>query len=103
MTVESLPLRRGRLDLRSALRRLAKREVTRLLVEGGGEVHASFLEQGLADQLVLYLAPRIIGGREALSLVGGDGPRRIVDGTRLKRMVSYRVGSEIVVEAEVRT
>ncbi len=103
VTVERLPLRRGRLDLRSALRRLAKREVTRLLVEGGGEVHASFLEQGLADQLVLYLAPRIIGGREALSLVGGDGPRRIVDGTRLNRMVSYRVGSEIVVEAEVRT
>ena len=100
--VERLPLRRGRLNLRTALRRLAKRDVTRLLVEGGSEVNASFLEQGLADQVVLYLAPRIIGGREARSLVGGEGPRRLVDATRLNHMVSYRVGSEIVVEAEVR-
>ncbi len=103
VTVEGLPLRRGRLNLRTALRRLAKRDVTRLLVEGGGEVHASFLEQGMADQLVLYLAPRIIGGRKARSLVGGEGPRRLVDGTRLNHMISYRVGSEIVVEADVRT
>lgn len=103
VTIERLPLRRGRLNLRTALRRLAKRGVTRLLVEGGGEVHASFLEQGLADQLVLYFAPRIIGGREARALVGGKGPGRLVDATRLNHMISYRVGSEIVVEAEVGT
>ena len=101
-TVERLPLRRGRLNLRAALRRLGKRDVTRLLVEGGGETHASFLEQGLADQLVLYLAPRIIGGRGARGVVGGEGPRRLVDATRLDRMVSYRVGSAVVVEADVR-
>jgi diaminohydroxyphosphoribosylaminopyrimidine deaminase/5-amino-6-(5-phosphoribosylamino)uracil reductase len=102
VTVERLPLRRGRLELQSALSHLAERDVTRLLVEGGGELHASFLEQGLADRVVLYLAPRLIGGRDARALVGGEGPRRLVDAAQLERLVSYRVGADLVVEADMR-
>jgi diaminohydroxyphosphoribosylaminopyrimidine deaminase / 5-amino-6-(5-phosphoribosylamino)uracil reductase len=100
-TVERLPARDGRLDLRELLRRLAGRDVTRLLVEGGGEVHGSFLEEGLADRLVLYLAPRIIGGRDARPLVGGTGPMRLADAVTLSRPISYRVGSDLVVEGDL--
>jgi riboflavin biosynthesis pyrimidine reductase len=42
------------------------------LVEGGGEVHAYLIERGLADELVLYLAPKVVGG-PAKSWVGGEG------------------------------
>ena len=101
-TVERVPLSRGRLDLKRLLRSLAQRDINRLLVEGGGEIHASFLRQHLADRMVVYLAPRVIGGRDARSLVGGEGPRRLADAPRLERLVSYRVGPELVVEADLR-
>lgn len=62
----------GRLDLRHLGTELAKAGLTSVLVEGGGEVHASLLEHQLADQLVLYIAPKIVGG-PARSWVGGPG------------------------------
>ncbi len=100
--VERLPLRRGRLNLEKSLRYLGGREVTRLLVEGGGELHGSFIGQRLADRLVLYLAPLLIGGRAARSLVGGEGPRRLSGATQLAHVISYRVGAELVIEADIR-
>jgi len=99
--VERLPARAGRLDLRRLLRRLADRGVTRVLVEGGGEVLSSFLEQRLADRLVLYIAPRIIGGREARALVGGAGPARLRGAAALSQPISYRVGADLVVEGDL--
>jgi diaminohydroxyphosphoribosylaminopyrimidine deaminase/5-amino-6-(5-phosphoribosylamino)uracil reductase len=80
---------------------LAECGVTRVLVEGGGELHASFLSQGLADRLALYLAPKLIGGREARSLVGGLGPRIMDDAVTLKRVRTTRIGEEILVEADL--
>jgi diaminohydroxyphosphoribosylaminopyrimidine deaminase / 5-amino-6-(5-phosphoribosylamino)uracil reductase len=64
--------RDGRLDLDELGRRLAEASVCSVLVEGGGEVHASLLARGLADELVLYLAPKVVGG-PAPSWVGGRG------------------------------
>jgi diaminohydroxyphosphoribosylaminopyrimidine deaminase/5-amino-6-(5-phosphoribosylamino)uracil reductase len=53
-------------------RRLGDDGVTSVLVEGGGEVHATFLAARLADQVVLYVAPKVVGG-PAPSWVGGAG------------------------------
>jgi diaminohydroxyphosphoribosylaminopyrimidine deaminase/5-amino-6-(5-phosphoribosylamino)uracil reductase len=64
--------RSGRVDLRPLARRLADAGVTSVLVEGGGELHASLLAGRLADELVIYLAPKIVGG-PAKSWVGGRG------------------------------
>jgi diaminohydroxyphosphoribosylaminopyrimidine deaminase/5-amino-6-(5-phosphoribosylamino)uracil reductase len=66
--------RNGKLDLKRLARRLGSEGITSVLVEGGGEVHASFLAQKLADELVLYVAPKIVGG-PAKSWVGGAGVR----------------------------
>ncbi len=64
--------RNGRLDLGALARRLGEAGMTSVLVEGGGEVHASFLARRLADQVILYIAPKIVGG-PARSWVGGKG------------------------------
>lgn len=66
------------LDLPALAQRLGGLGLTSVLVEGGGEVHASFLEARLADQLVLYIAPKIVGG-PAKSWVGGVGLAALVD------------------------
>jgi diaminohydroxyphosphoribosylaminopyrimidine deaminase/5-amino-6-(5-phosphoribosylamino)uracil reductase len=63
-----------RVDLLSLLEALGQREVTSVLAEGGPTVTASLLEQGLADKLVFYLAPKVVGGRRAPGPVGGEGP-----------------------------
>ncbi len=51
----------GRPDLAAMLMELAKRNVTRLLVEGGATVHAAFLDRGLADRLEIFTAPMTLG------------------------------------------
>jgi diaminohydroxyphosphoribosylaminopyrimidine deaminase/5-amino-6-(5-phosphoribosylamino)uracil reductase len=53
---------RGRPDVAAVLVELARRGITRLLVEGGAGVHASFLDRGLADRLEIFGAPTILGG-----------------------------------------
>jgi len=62
----------GKLDLHELAPALAEQHITSVLVEGGGEVHAYMLEHGYADELVLYIAPKVVGG-PAKSWVGGKG------------------------------
>ena len=76
--------------------------MTRLLVEGGGELHAAFIGEHLADRFLLYVAPRLIGGKGARALVGGEGAAMMNDVNELKYHCSYRVGKEIVIQAELR-
>jgi diaminohydroxyphosphoribosylaminopyrimidine deaminase / 5-amino-6-(5-phosphoribosylamino)uracil reductase len=72
--------RRGRVAIAALLRQLGKRGVTSVLVEGGGEVHASFLAARAVDELRLVVAPLVLGGRGATagpSWVGGVGVARL--------------------------
>jgi diaminohydroxyphosphoribosylaminopyrimidine deaminase/5-amino-6-(5-phosphoribosylamino)uracil reductase len=62
----------GRIDLWELGKQLAEAKICSVLVEGGGEVHAYLIERGLADELVLYIAPKVVGG-PAKSWVGGAG------------------------------
>jgi 2,5-diamino-6-hydroxy-4-(5-phosphoribosylamino)pyrimidine 1'-reductase len=62
-----------RVDLGLALQTLKKLGVNRIMVEGGGTLIAEFLRLGLADELQLYVAPKLFGGANAPSLVAGDG------------------------------
>ncbi len=66
----------GYIDVRALAPALAAQQIQSVLVEGGGEVHAYLMNQGLADQLVLYLAPMTFGGA-APSWVGGKGHQTI--------------------------
>lgn len=62
-----------KVSLKEVLRILGELEIMNLLVEGGGEVIASFFEQKRVDKVFLFLASRIIGGKEAPSWVEGKG------------------------------
>ena len=73
VSVWSLPGRKGGVDLRRLLERLAADEVTGLLVEGGGETLFGFLRDGLVDRVAVFFAPRVLGGRAAPGGVGGAG------------------------------
>jgi diaminohydroxyphosphoribosylaminopyrimidine deaminase/5-amino-6-(5-phosphoribosylamino)uracil reductase len=65
------------------------------MIEGGGEVHASFFAEGLVDKVQAYIAPIIIGGREAPGPVGGDGVRSLSDAMRLHEVDATRLGDDL--------
>jgi len=99
--VVAVPRRRAKLDLEAVLLGLAERGVTRLLVEGGGAVHGSFLDRGFVDRVVLYVAPKILGGSRSRSWIEGDGVKWVRDAHALRDGRWARVGDEWMLEGYV--
>lgn len=88
------PSQAGRVDLTALLRHLGAQEVTHLWVEGGGHVHAAFLEAGLAHRLVAFYAPLILGGETAPRAVAGSGLRFPDRAVRLSEIEARRIGPD---------
>lgn len=82
--VEILGLRSSRsgLDLNGLLKEFGRRRMTNIMVEGGGRTLGAFLDAGLADEAVVFVSRRLIGGRQAPSALSGQGPARIADSPR---------------------
>jgi diaminohydroxyphosphoribosylaminopyrimidine deaminase / 5-amino-6-(5-phosphoribosylamino)uracil reductase len=95
------PARRPELDLRWLLKRLGSEEVTSLLVEGGGEVNASFLLQGLAQRVAFFYAPKVLGGHDSRRAVAGQGASRWNEVLSLTEVEWRRVGPDLVLSARV--
>jgi len=89
----------GRVELESVLKELGKREVVSILLEGGGVLNSSFLEAGLVDKFILFLAPLIIGGKNAPGAFGGDGSAKLDDALRLGDLGIKRIGEDLMVTA----
>jgi diaminohydroxyphosphoribosylaminopyrimidine deaminase/5-amino-6-(5-phosphoribosylamino)uracil reductase len=87
----------GRVALAPLLDELGRRGIISLLVEGGSEVHASFFADGLVDKVQAYIAPRLVGGREAPGPIGGAGVERLVDAVPLRGMDVTRLGTDLLV------
>ena len=92
--------RDGRVDLGALLSELFNREVRAVLVEGGGEVHAAFLDAGLVDRVAVFVAPLLVGGRQPTSVVGGAG-RELKSAVRLGEFTVTMLGDDLLIEAEV--
>jgi diaminohydroxyphosphoribosylaminopyrimidine deaminase/5-amino-6-(5-phosphoribosylamino)uracil reductase len=89
------------LDLRYLMKKLARRGVVSLLVEGGGKVNASALESGLVDKVLFFIAPKIIGGRNSVTPVEGEGVDKIGQAIKLKDIKFRRLGPDILFEGYV--
>lgn len=81
---------------------LGRRRMTNVLVEGGSEVLASFFAARLVDEVHVFVAPRILGGREARPAVGGASPQFIRDALALARWESERAGDDVYLHGWVR-
>lgn len=93
--------RDGRVDLAVLMRELGKRKIDSVLVEGGGAIHGSLLKSGLVQKIFCYLAPKLIGGREAGSPVEGDGFSRMKDALPVKEMEILPLGEDICISGRV--
>jgi len=99
-TVVRCRTRQGRVDPAALLERLFERDVRAVLVEGGGETHAAFVDAGLVDRVALFLAPLLLGGREATGIVGGGG-RELKSALRLTAPSVTPLGDDVLLEADV--
>ncbi len=97
------PVREGRPDLPWLLRQLGAEGVTSLLVEGGGEVNASFLLGGFAQRVAFFYAPKILGGRDSRRAVAGVGAQRLAEVIQLREIEWRRLGPDLLLTARVGT
>jgi diaminohydroxyphosphoribosylaminopyrimidine deaminase/5-amino-6-(5-phosphoribosylamino)uracil reductase len=98
VTVLVLPLHNGRVSLRACLERLGGMGIGSVLLEGGSELNASALREGLVGRLVVYVAPVLMGGQDAKSLIGGASPKHLADALRIRDIRVRRAGSDLVIE-----
>jgi len=91
----------GRVSLPALLDELGRRNLLSVLVEGGAEVHAALFEDGLVDKLYAYVAPKLIGGRDAPGPLGGRGVDKLDAATGLTDLDLTRLGDDILLTAYV--
>jgi diaminohydroxyphosphoribosylaminopyrimidine deaminase/5-amino-6-(5-phosphoribosylamino)uracil reductase len=91
----------SRINLRWLLKKLGAENVTSLLVEGGGEVNASFLLGGFAQRVAFFYAPKILGGRDARKAVAGEGAKKLSEIIQLREVEWCRLGDDLLLTALV--
>ncbi|MDD5692207.1 MAG: bifunctional diaminohydroxyphosphoribosylaminopyrimidine deaminase/5-amino-6-(5-phosphoribosylamino)uracil reductase RibD [Candidatus Omnitrophica bacterium] len=94
--------RSGQINLRDALKRIARLQITNILVEGGGTLIGSLFDERLVDKVLFFISPKIIGGKDAISSVMGKGVRRVDQAIKLRGAKFRHFGEELLVEAEVK-
>jgi len=88
-----------RVSLRALVEELGRRRMTNLLLEGGGELCAAALAAGLVDKLLVLVAPKVIGGRDAATPVEGEGVDEIAGALEAREWTMRRVGDDVLIEA----
>jgi diaminohydroxyphosphoribosylaminopyrimidine deaminase/5-amino-6-(5-phosphoribosylamino)uracil reductase len=96
------PVKDSRVDLNYLFEYLADEKIDSVLVEGGSALNYSVFREGLADKVVSFIAPMILGGENSKTPVGGEGFERLQDAVLLKDMSISRFDDDIMVEAYVR-
>ena len=91
----------GGVSLEALLDALGKRDVQGVVVEGGANLAWAFLRDGLVDRVVLYVAPKVIGGAAALGVVAGKGFAPVDRAASLVFERVERIGPDLKVEARV--
>jgi diaminohydroxyphosphoribosylaminopyrimidine deaminase / 5-amino-6-(5-phosphoribosylamino)uracil reductase len=92
----------GQVNLRDMMKKLARLEITNILVEGGGTLIGSLFDEGLVDKVLFFISPKIIGGKEAIGSVMGKGIARVDKAVKLKGVKFFRLGEDFLVEGHIR-
>ena len=92
----------GQVDFRDLVKKMAKRGIDSILIEGGGTFHGTVLKSGLVDRIYCYMAPKLIGGKEAKSPVEGDGFSLMKEAVEIDDTEIIKVGRDICITGKVR-
>lgn len=93
--VEILQLSKPLIDIEELLLELGKRKIMKLYVEGGQTVNASFLKSGSVNQLITYIAPKIVGGTNAIPMFSDLGVTQMEDALELELQEIHKIGEDL--------
>ena len=96
--VVSLPDVQGRVDLLQLMNYLGSQKIDSVFLEGGGELNDSFLRAGLVQELKVFIAPKIFGGKEAKTPVSGVGVELPDQGTAFVLEKTSVIGEDFLLE-----
>ena len=91
----------GKVDLQALFLKLARRGVVRILIEGGGEVIADALSRKLVQEVYFFISPKIIGGKNAIASVSGEGIASLKDALNLRQVKIENSGSDLLVNGRL--
>ena len=92
----------GKVDLKVLMEELGKKGIDSILLEGGGTLNWSMLEEGLVDKVISFIAPKIIGGIDAITPVEGQGIKTMDEAILLENIDIQRFDNDIMIEAYIR-
>jgi diaminohydroxyphosphoribosylaminopyrimidine deaminase/5-amino-6-(5-phosphoribosylamino)uracil reductase len=92
-------LYKAQLDLNWLMERLAERGITSVLLEGGSSLNSHALEEGIVDKVMFFIAPKIMGGTDSYSAVGGKTSLHLEDAYSLRNITTKKLGDDLLVEA----
>ncbi|MFH0855737.1 MAG: bifunctional diaminohydroxyphosphoribosylaminopyrimidine deaminase/5-amino-6-(5-phosphoribosylamino)uracil reductase RibD [Candidatus Omnitrophota bacterium] len=92
----------GQVNLKDLMKKLAGMGITSILVEGGGMLIGSLFDEGLVDKIMFFISPRIIGGKDAIGAVMGQGVSRVERALKLKDITLKRFGEDFLIEGYVK-
>lgn len=101
ITVISVQDDKGQINLKKAMQVIGENGIDSLLLEGGGTVNASALSADIVNKLAVYIAPKLIGGKDAISPIMGQGVLNMSDVYKLKDMDINRIKDDIYIEAYI--
>jgi len=90
-----------KVDMQRLVLGLSAMGIKKILIEGGSELNASAMDAGIVDKLYIFVAPKIVGGRDAKGVIGGNGIEKMRDAKRLKNMKTRRFGEDLLLEFDV--
>jgi diaminohydroxyphosphoribosylaminopyrimidine deaminase/5-amino-6-(5-phosphoribosylamino)uracil reductase len=91
----------GILDLKSVMRQLAARDICSVMIEGGAEVGGSAMDAGIVHKICFFYAPRIIGGRGAVGMLGGTGSTTMHEAINVIEVEINRFGPDFCITGYV--
>ena len=96
-----LPQKRNQVSLRRCLQELGKMGITSLMLEGGSELNAGFLREGLVNQVYLYVSPNLLGGQNAKGLIGGISPKYLAEKFAMANVCVKSFGDDFLVTGDL--
>lgn len=97
--VQIIKMNQPKIVIDELLKVLGEKQVTSLFVEGGAEVHGSFIEAKAVNQVIAYIAPKVIGGKDAPAPIGGSGFAQMADVMNLKIKSVETIGPDLKIVA----
>jgi len=94
-------LGKNMVDMKDMVVKLGQLQITSLMIEGGASINGSAIQAGIVDKVIMFIAPKIIGGASAPSTIGGDGVARVDDAIKLNDIKTKRFGNDLMIEGYV--